>query len=287
VIDLQIHTNDSDGTWSWTQVLEKCLNLNLRAFAITDHDTVVRRNDILAWAKANDAMAIPGIELSTCENDQTIHLLGYFLDGPLADLEARLNFLREGRLDRNKKIVARLQKLGIAVTEEDVLLAAGRATVGRPHIARLLMQKGVVKTMQEAFDKYLSANGQAYFPKVELPLREAIELLHAAGAVTSISHPGLLKRAPDVLEASLKLWRSWGLDGLEALYPSYSLEQTAYFDRIADKYGFLKTGGSDFHGDNKPHIQIGTGTGHLNVPDELLEPLLQKREEVNRHSRIS
>jgi len=210
VIDLQLHTSDSDGTWTWIQVLEKCLDLNLTAFAITDHDTTVRRDDIIAWAKTNDAMAIPGIELSASDNDQTIHLLGYFLDGPLTSLEARLNYLRSGRLDRNAKIVARLQKLGIAVTEEDVLLAAGRATVGRPHIARLLMQKGVVKTMQEAFDKYLNSNGQAYFPKVELPLREAIDLLHAAGAVTSISHPGLLKRTPEVLEESLKLWRSWG-----------------------------------------------------------------------------
>jgi predicted metal-dependent phosphoesterase TrpH len=282
VIDLQIHTTDSDGTWTWLQVLEKCLDLNLTAFAITDHDTTVRRDDIVAWGKTNDAMAIPGIELSASESDQTIHLLGYFLDGPLTSLEARLMYLRNGRLERNTKIVQRLQKLGVSVTEEDVLLAAGRATVGRPHIARLLMQKGVVKTMQEAFDKYLSLNGQAYFPKVELPLREAIDLLHEAGAVTSISHPGLLKRTPEILEASLKLWRSWGLDGIEALYPSYSLEQTAFFDRIADKYGFLKTGGSDFHGENKPHIQIGTGTGHLNVPDELLEPLLKKRDEVVR-----
>jgi len=287
VIDLQLHTNDSDGTWSWTHVLEKCLDMNLSAFAITDHDTIVRRNDILGWAKANDAMAIPGIELSTCESDQTIHLLGYFLDGPLENLESRLEFLREGRLQRNKKIVGKLQSLGISVTEEDVLKAAGRATVGRPHIARLLMQKGVVKTMQEAFDKYLAANGQAYYPKVELPLREAIDLLHAAGAVTSISHPGLLKRTPEALEASLKLWRSWGLDGIEALYPSYSLEQTAFFERIAWKYDFIRTGGSDFHGENKPHIQIGTGNGHLNVPDEFIEPLLKKREEVNRHSGVS
>lgn len=287
MIDLQIHTTDSDGTWSWTQVLEKCLDLNLTAFAITDHDTVVRRDDILAWGKANDAMAIPGIELSTRENDQTIHLLGYFLDGPLTKLEERLAYLREGRLDRNKRIVERLQSLGIKVTVEDVMAAAGRATVGRPHIARLLMQKGVVQSMQEAFDKYLAANGMAYFPKDELPLREAIDLLHDAGAVTSVAHPGLLKRTPEILEQSLKLWRSWGLDGIEAIYPSYSLEQTAFFERLADKYGFIRTGGSDFHGENKPHIQIGTGTGHLDVPDELIQPLLNRRDEIVRALKIS
>jgi predicted metal-dependent phosphoesterase TrpH len=134
--------------------------------------------------------------------------------------------------------------------------------------------------MQEAFDKYLSINGRAYFPKDELPLREGIDLLREAGAVTSVAHPGLLKRPPDVIEASLKEWRSWGLDGIEAIYPSYSLEQIGFFERIAGKYGFLRTGGSDFHGENKPHIKIGTGTGHLNVPDELLEPLFMRRDEI-------
>ncbi|MCG3204482.1 MAG: 5'-3' exoribonuclease [Elusimicrobia bacterium] len=282
MIDLQLHTSDSDGTWGWKQVLEKCLDLRLTAFAITDHDTIVRRNDILAWAKANEAMAIPGVELSTTENGQTVHLLGYFLEGPLEKLEGRLAYLCEGRRVRNKKIVERLQSLGISVNEEDVYRVAGSATVGRPHIARLLIEKGVVKTLQEAFDRYLSSNGSAYYPKDELPLREAIDLLHEAGAVASVAHPGLLKRVPEALESSLKEWRSWGLDGIEAVYPSYSLEQTAYFERIATKYGFIRTGGSDFHGDNKPHIKIGTGTGHLNVPDEFLEPLLEKRNEYTR-----
>jgi len=280
MIDLQLHTTDSDGTWHWVKVVEKCADMGLTAFAITDHDTAVRREEIRAWGKANDVMAIPGIELSTSENGQTVHLLGYFLEGPQEKLEGRLDYLRAGRRSRNKKIVERLQGLGIQVTEEDVLRAAGTATVGRPHIARLLMEKGVVKSMQEAFDRYLSLNGSAYFPKDELPLREGIDLLHGAGAVTSVAHPGLLKRAPDALEASLKEWRSWGLDGIEAIYPSYSLEQTAFFERLAGKIGFLRTGGSDFHGENKPHIKIGTGSGHLNVPDELLEPLLERRDAI-------
>ena len=154
--------------------------------------------------------------------------------------------------------------------------------LGRPHIARLLLDKKVVRSIQEAFEKYLSINGLAYYPKEELPLHEAIDLLHEAGAVTSVAHPGLLKRAPEDLEASVKMWRSWGLDGLEGVYPTYSLEQTAFFQRLSDKYGFLITGGSDFHGENKPHIKIGTGTGHLNVPDELLAPLLQKRAEIQK-----
>lgn len=282
MLDLQLHTTDSDGTWAWDKVLEHCKSIGLKAYAITDHDTINRRDDVLAWGKKNAAMAIPGIELSAREEGQTIHLLGYFLDGELTKLEKRLMFLREERGTRNKKIIQRLQQLGHAVTEEDLQAIAGRATVGRPHIARLLLEKGVVKSMTEAFDRFLTPNGQAYFPKEELPLKEAIELLYEAGAVTSVAHPGLLKRSPEELEASLQQWRTWGLDGIEAVYPTYSEQQTMFFHRMAGKYGFIMTGGSDFHGENKPHIKIGVGMGSLHVPDAFLEPLLRKRNESRR-----
>lgn len=280
MIDLQLHTTDSDGTWPWRKVADACVELKLTAFAITDHDTMCRRAELLEYAKKYNVQAIPGIELSTSENGHTVHLLGYFLNGPLAKLEGRLDFLRQGRMDRNVQIIAKLRSIGIDVTEAEVLAIAGNKVVGRPHIARLLLTKGVVSTMQDAFDKYLIPGGKAYFPKEELPLREGIDLLHEAGAVTSVAHPGLLKRTPLELEASLKEWRGWGLDGVEGIYPSYSPEQVGYFARMQSKYGFLITGGSDFHGENKPHIKIGTGTGRLNVPDALLEPLYQRRDEV-------
>lgn len=284
LLDLQLHTTDSDGTWPWDRVLEHCREMGLKAFAITDHDTIVRREDILKWAKEKKAMAIPGIELSTSEKGQTVHLLGYFLDGPLTKLESKLAILREGRNVRNKKIIDKLQGLGFKVTEEDLKVVAGRATVGRPHIARLLLEKGYIKTIAEAFERFLTPGGAAYFPKEELPLEEGIALLYEAGAVTSVAHPGLLKRSPDELEESLRIWKGWGLDGIEAVYPGYSEEQTVFFHRMADKYGYVMTGGSDFHGENKPHIKIGVGTGNLNVSDALLEPLLEKRKQ-NEHSR--
>jgi 3',5'-nucleoside bisphosphate phosphatase len=287
VIDLQLHTTDSDGTWSWRKVLDACLEMNLTSFAITDHDTAKRRDDILAWGREHNANAIPGIELSTTENDQTVHLLGYFLDGPLEKLEERLNYLREGRLQRNTKMIKALQGMGIAITEEEVLKLSNGGTIGRPHIARLLLEKGLVKNMQDAFDRYLIPGGRAYFPKVELPLREGIDLLHEAGAVTSVAHPGLLKRTPEKLEESLKEWRGWGLDAVEAIYPAYTPEQTGFFNRMASKYGFLMTGGSDFHGENKPKIKIGVGHGKLNVPDELMPPLLERRAAIAKAARAA
>lgn len=254
--------------------------MGLKAYAITDHDTVVRHQEIRAWAKANNALAIPGIELSTRDQDQTVHLLGYFLEGSLVRLESRLSYLKDGRKDRNRKIIARLQQLGFAVTEEELLRVAGQGTVGRPHIARLLLEKGFVQSIKEAFDRFLSITGMAYFPKDEIPLQEGIELLHEAGCVTSVAHPILLNRTPDELELLIKEWKAWGLDGLEGIYPTYKPEQTAFIERMAHKYGLIITGGSDFHGENKPYIKIGTGTGSLNVPDEILEPLFNRKEEI-------
>jgi len=280
MIDLQLHTTDSDGTWPWDKVLIHCQSIGLKAFAITDHDTTARRPEILAWAKTHGAEAIPGIELSTTENGQTVHLLGYFLEGPLQELEKKLVYLRKERGARNKKMIARLQQLGMDITEDDVQKVAGTGTVGRPHIARVLLQKGRVQSFQEAFDRFLSVTGLAYFPKAEIPLKEAIALLHEAGAVTSVAHPLLLKRSREELEQSLEEWRSWGMDGVEAYYPSYSPEQSAFILRLADKLGFIKTGGSDFHGENKPYIKIGIGKGSLQVPDSLLEPLYKRRDEI-------
>ncbi len=282
MIDLQLHTTDSDGTWPWDKVLDHCLTMGLKAFAITDHDTVARHAAIRAWAKAKRALAIPGIELSTQDRGQSVHLLGYFLEGPLENLGRRLDYLRKERSVRNHKIVEKLRALGISMTEAEVLEKAGAGTVGRPHIARLLMEKGVVKSIQEAFDKYLAHGGAAYFPKEELPLREGIDLLHEAGAVTAVAHPGFLKRTAEQMEDSLREWKDWELDGIEAIYPGYSEEQRVYFHRMAGKLGFLMTGGSDFHGENKPYIKIGVGTGDLNVPDELLEPLLRRRDEIKK-----
>lgn len=284
MLDLQLHTTDSDGTWPWDKVLNHCLSIGLKAFAITDHDTIVRREEIVAWGKKNNALAIPGIELSTRENGQTVHLLGYFLDGPLEKLEGRLKFLCDERNVRNKKIIEKLQAMGFAVTEEELKEVAGRATVGRPHIARLLLQKGYIKTIVEAFDRFLTPGGGAYFPKEELPLHEGIELLYGAGAVTSVAHPGLLKRNPQEMEESIRRWKGLGLDALEGIYPGYSAEQASFFRRMSSKFDLLITGGSDFHGENKPHLKIGVGNGNLNVPDELLEPLLKRREEIE-HSR--
>ncbi len=278
MLDLQMHSSDSDGTWPWDKILNRCLEMGLTAFSITDHDTIARRKDILEWAKVHKAMAIPGVELSTVESEESVHLLGYFLEGPLKNLEKMLSGAVEARNDRNKKILKKLQAMGYQVSFEDLASGAACEPVGRPHIARLLMEKGYVKTIREAFHRFLSRKGSAYYPKDDIRLEDAITLLHEAGAVSVVAHPGLLQRSPHDLEQSIRTWADWGLDGIEVYYPSHTSQQLGFLMRLTDKFGLVRTGGSDFHGDNKPHIQIGIGSGDFKVPDELLAPLLKKRD---------
>ena len=280
MIDLQIHTTDSDGTWPWDQALQHCLAMGLTAYAITDHDTILRQEQIRNWAKKNKALAIPGVEMSTNDKGQTVHLLGYFLEGPLDKLESELVKLRAARNERNSKIIGKLQQFGFKVTDQDLEAIAGRGSVGRPHIARLLFERRYVQSMKEAFDRFLAVGAQAYFPKEEIPLRDGIDLLHGAGAVTSVAHPLLMNRPMEELEGVLDEWRGWGLDAIEAIYASYRPEQSIYLQRLAQKHDLLITGGSDFHGENKPQINIGVGMGDLNVPDAVLEPLLARKDQI-------
>jgi 3',5'-nucleoside bisphosphate phosphatase len=193
-------------------------------------------------------------------------------------LESTLAGLRASRRTRNIKILEKLNKYGFPVTEDDLNKVAQGETIGRPHIARMMLQKGFVTSIREAFDRFLALGSAAYVPKEEMPLQEAIQLLHASGAVTSAAHPMLLGRTYEELEESFKEWKSWGLDALEIFYPTYLPEQSIFLKRMADKYEFLATGGSDFHGENKPHLRIGVGYGNLAVPDELIEPLINRKE---------
>jgi len=275
-----LHTTDSDGTWPWDKVLEECLRIGLSAYAITDHDTITRRGEILAWARKHKAKAIPGVELSTKENDETVHLLGYFLGGDLEKLEKKLKEAISARTDRNSKIIKKLQAMGYQISMEELNRMTTGGPIGRPHIAQVLLAKGYVESVRKAFQRFLGREGAAYVPKDDMPLKKGIELLNEAKAVTVVAHPGLLTRSAPEFEAALKRWRSWGLDGIEVYYPSHNDEQIGFLERMADKFGFLKTGGSDFHGDNKPNIKIGVGYGKLAVPDELMGPLFKRRDEI-------
>ena len=276
-IDLHAHTTASDGTYSPTELVDAAADLGLAALAVTDHDTLAGLPEAIAAAHARGLELIAGVELSVEDEAGRCHLLGYGLAPDDAPLQRTLMVVREKRNARNVRIMQRVRDLGLPITWDDVLRHAGDAgeVIARPHFAAALMEYGVVASIKEGFDKYLGTGKPLYFHKDGLTTSAAIELLHKAGGVAVIAHPGLSKWSdPAILEQRLaRLKREAGLDGVEAYYNKHSTAQTHDYLAIADRLGLLVTGGSDFHGDAKLDVFLGDVYEGRPTPAEILIPL--------------
>lgn len=273
IIDLHTHSLASDGSMSPAELVRYAKEKGLSAVALTDHDTVEGVKEALDEGNKIGIEVIPGIEISTNFKPE-MHILGYFFNkSEYTDIQTELTAIRRGREERNTKIINRLNELGIAITEEEVKEVALGDTIGRPHFARLLVNKGYVKTMKEAFDKYLGKDGLAYFKRPELEPADGIKLIKNAGGIPVIAHPALLKLSNNDMDKLLLELKGFGLAGIEAIYSENSKEETGNLLRLAVKHQLLVTGGSDFHGTYKSEIEIGIGRGNLKVPYELLEKL--------------
>jgi hypothetical protein len=205
-----------------------------------------------------------------------MHLLVYFPDpdGPIAP---RLRELQAARKERNTEIVARLRDAGIDISIDEVLEEAGTGAIGRPHVAAVLVRKGVVDTIDEAFERWLAKGRPAYVERKRLGPEEAIDLAHASGAVTSLAHPGSLGLDDVALELFVSRLAAAGLDGLECEYARYSPEQRAVYRAVATRHHLVATGGSDYHGAYKPDLSVGVGRGDLAVPDDVVAQLEARR----------
>jgi 3',5'-nucleoside bisphosphate phosphatase len=280
VIDLHSHSTMSDGTDTPSRVVQLAGEAGLSALALTDHDTLDHVPEARAAADARALRLVPGCEIS-CElagrAPGTMHLLVFFVDDTPGELRHRLTALQEARNERNVQIVEALNEHGVPITIEAVQAQAGPGSVGRPHIARVLMEAGHVASIQEAFDVWLGKGCPAYFERDRLAPEDAIELTHASGGVCAIAHPGSLGLADDDLDAFAGELAATGLDGLECEYGAYLAEERAPFHELARRHGLAPTGGSDYHGDNKPGLSVGTGRGDLCVPDDYLTELESRR----------
>jgi predicted metal-dependent phosphoesterase TrpH len=279
MIDLHSHSTVSDGTDTPAEVVALGAAAGLTALALTDHDTLEHLPEARAAAR-RDLRLVPGCEIS-CElagrAPGTMHLLVYFVDESPGPLQDRLGALRAGREDRNARIIDTLRANGMDVELGEVLALAGEGSVGRPHVARVLMEKGYVASIQEAFDRWLAKGRPAYFERARLSPEESIELAHASGGVTVMAHPGSLDLDDTPLDAFVSELAATGLDGLECEYGRYSREERSAYSALAGRHGLAVTGGSDYHGDNKPDLRVGVGRGDLAVPDELLDALEARR----------
>ena len=275
-LDLHLHTTHSDGSCTPTEVVGLAHQAKVTALAITDHDITSGIPEAIAAGEEHGIEVIPGVEISSIMGGSELHILGYFLDWQDRLLNERFKSLRDSRHRRNPEIVDRLQNLGIDITYDEVRALAGSDSVGRPHIARALMDKGVVTSAKEAFDRFLGDGKPAYVPR-ELPSpAEAIHWIKAARGLAVLAHPTWVKLKEQTLAELVGRLKAEGLDGVEVYYSTHAARQTREYLSLAQQLGLLVTGGSDFHGLTKPDIEVGIGKGSLHIPTTLLPKMKEK-----------
>ncbi|MDQ2086662.1 PHP domain-containing protein [Herbivorax sp. ANBcel31] len=272
LIDLHTHSVVSDGTMTPSELVRHGKEVGLSAMALTDHDTIDGIEEALREAEKVEIEVVAGVEISVEFNHLSeMHLLGYFFKGSHNNLKPLLEKLKVSREERNPKMVKKLNQLGFDISLDEVKMEAKGKVVARPHIASVLLKKGYIKSIKEAFDKYISTGRPAYVKKERLLPKEAIKEIARCGGIPILAHPIYLNLKLDKLDELLYELKKFGLKGIEAYYPDNTQYDTENFLKLAVKHNLIPTGGSDFHGDFKPDIKLGTGKGNLNVPFESLE----------------
>jgi len=274
-VDLHTHTTASDGDLSPTELVARAHAAGLTAIAVTDHDTTAGLHEALEAGKRIGLEVVPGIELSAEVGRGQCHLLGFLIDPDNEPLLSRLRYVVDMRNNRNSHIIDRLRnELGFDITLDEVEVIAGGDIVARPHFARVMVNKGYVSSMQEAFDIFLGKGGRAYVERVRLSPPEAIALIHGAGGVAVLAHPNNLQRGETETEVEIERLVSCGLDGIEARYNRHTPEDTARYLALAARLGILTSGGSDYHGESvKPGVVLGQVEGELPAPVFVLDRL--------------
>ena len=271
IIDLHIHSNASDGSYTPSEIVQMSHRMGLKAIAITDHDTIDGSRSALKSGIPSSMDFVTGVEISTgvpsfCQASSSIHMLGYFIDLDNENLNKTLDNLQKARKERTPQILHKLNNLGIDICEDDIKALVGDSLPGRPHIAEILLKKNVVNSFQEAFDKYLGRNKAAYVEKFRLEPETAIQAILNASGIPVLAHPYLLKlKTNEELESLVVYLKDLGLMGIEVIYPEHNLKCKQIYSKIAEKYDLLITGGTDFHGDYKPGINLGIGNGEFQV----------------------
>jgi predicted metal-dependent phosphoesterase TrpH len=266
IADLHLHTSFSDGTDTPEQVVELARQTGLSCIAITDHDNIEAIALARPLASRHGIELIPGVEMSSSAEGLEVHLLGFLLDLDSAILQQHLTEQQARRVERVHEMVRRLQRIGLEIESEEVFQVAGEGTVGRPHVARVLLQHGYVSTLSEAFSRYIGSENPGFVPGSPLSPAEVIRVIREANGVPVLAHPIYLKRDP-LIEELMKN----GLVGLEVYHSGHTPEMVRHYEHVADRLGLLKTGGSDYHGDSKE----GSPVGAVKVPYALVEALKQ------------
>lgn len=271
-IDLHVHTTASDGTFAPAEAVRLAAETGLRAIAVTDHDSAFGYPEAAEAGRALGVEVVPGIEIST-KFHRAVHILGYYIDPHSPALEPVLNWVVQDRDERNKKMAALMAADGLPVSYEQMHERFG-PVIGRPHFARVLVELGLADSVNDAFDKFVEKGRKYYVGRNFLSIERSIEIIRASGGVPVLAHPFQYKLDDAGLRELIEHCMESGLLGMECLYSGYDADMSGYLLRLSAEYGLLPTGGSDFHGSNKPHIALGRGINdNLAVPYAYLEQL--------------
>lgn len=289
MIDLHVHSTSSDGTFTPSELVEYALLHNITAFALTDHDTVSGLDEAIVHAKELSGKCceknpegallevVPGIEFSTEYEGRDIHIVGLFLDYHQKHFTDQLDAFVSSRTERNKKMCALFGAHGIDISYEALLAEFPDAVITRAHYAKYLLEHGYVTSMTEAFDRYLGDHASCFVPREKVTPEQAISLILSVGGVPVLAHPTLYRMGKERLELLVSRLKEAGLLALEGIYSSYSPAETREMQALAKKYDLLISGGSDFHGSNKPGLSFGTGYGKLYLHEDILCKLRNAR----------
>lgn len=278
-VDLHVHSTKSDGTYTPTELVNYAVEKGLTAFALTDHDTIDGIEEALEAAKNKPITVIPGIEYSTEYLNRDVHIVGLFIDYKAPVFLEYLARFQQSRTDRNYKLCANLRNTNIDITYETLLEMFPDAVITRAHYAKYLLTKGYVKSMKEAFDRYLGDHTPYFVHREKITPQEVIEVTLKAGGVPVLAHPTLYKLGKEQLDILVATLVEHGLKGIECVYSTYTPQEERQTKALAAKYNLIPSGGSDFHGDNKPGLDLGIGYGKLYIPEEYMQKLKNARTE--------
>ncbi len=280
-IDLHVHSNISDGTLSPSEVVSLAARSHIAAIALTDHDTLdgipeAQAASLFQGQQGHPVRVIPGTEISVSYRKKDIHILGLFVDTDNAALYQALNKARLKREERNEKMTGNLRSAGIDITVEKLKEEEGEAVLTRAHFAKFMVKYGYCRTIPDAFARYLNNDSPYYVPREYLSPEKAITLIHEAGGLSVLAHPLLYKFTLEEVEQMVAFLAGLGIDGIEAIYSSNTGFDEGRMRHLANKYNLAISGGSDFHGANKPDLNLGTGRGNLKIPYSILEKLEER-----------
>lgn len=269
-VDLHVHSNKSDGTYAPFELVDYALEKGLSAFALTDHDTTEGLDEAIAYAKDKPLEVVPGIEFSTEYEGKDVHIVGLYISYDAPAFQAKLQSFIDSRVNRNMKMCQNLQEAGIDITFEKLCAENPDAVITRAHYAAYLQNHGYVKSRADAFSQYVGDHCKYFVPREKVTPTQAIELILNAGGVPILAHPPLYHMGKERLDNLVSTLKEAGLMGIEVIYSTYNTQDERDMLRLAKKYDLLYSGGSDFHGDNKPGLDLACGYGKLFVPEAFL-----------------